>query len=132
MINVRLLREVAKHVVGDPKRLVMDIYLWREKDVPDNRFPAWKPQFPECGTIGCIAGWVVTLSRKIKVPYQQVRKQAGFLLRVNSEQACNLFFPSCWPEKFSRQLLKHNPQTKRYAEITAKRIEHFIATNGAE
>jgi hypothetical protein len=56
-MNVKLLRRIQKHILAEPKRLDMGNFIVRKSDGLGSLV-----RFPKCGTVGCIAGWAVTLS----------------------------------------------------------------------
>jgi hypothetical protein len=124
-INVKLLRKIQRHILEEPKRLDMECFIDRKADYVTVH------EFPKCGTVGCIAAWAVTCSTKEKVPYSKIADRARKLLGITYLQADRLFYASRWPERFKR-IDNTNPQTRLHAVITAKRIEHFIKTKGAE
>lgn len=90
-----------------------------------------------CGTACCLAGWLVwnddpkrfaEAARKSNVDYLSGRA----LELVDGNEGSALFGTgNAWPEPFGSQFaLAIGNSTK--ASIAAARIEHFIATGGAE
>jgi hypothetical protein len=126
-MNVKLLRRIQKHILAEPKRLDMGHFIARKSDGS-----GLVVRFPQCGTVACIAGWAVTLSTKEKLDYRRIEGRARQLLGITQTQAKNLFFDSNWPQQFAERLGLTEPQTKAHARITAKRIDHFLKTKGAE
>jgi hypothetical protein len=120
--GARLLRRVAKHILAEPKRLDMAYFIDR---VTDPKGVAHK--MPPCGTVGCIAGWAVTLSTTERVAYGRIATRAAKFIGIGDVVAQRLFYPGQWPEEFSR-INEYRAQTVRHARLTAKRIEHFIKT----
>lgn len=138
-INVRLLHRIQQHILEEPKRLDMGTFIERiaieriaaeEEDYPED----YAKKFPTCGTIGCIAGWAVTLSSKEgrEVPYADIPAKAKRLLGLTPIQADRLFYASSWPNPLAYKIDNSNPQTKAHAKLTAKRIDRFIASKGEE
>ena len=121
--GARLLRKVAKHILEEPKRLNMMRFINRKGD----GWPIYG-EYPECGTMGCIAGWAVALSTDELVKYNDIQDRAAKLLGLNPAQQNVLFFYGKWPIEFQKRLLRTEIQTLPYAKVTADRIEHFIRT----
>lgn len=79
-----------------------------------------------CGTMGCVAGWVVTLKRpqSQKLPRmgdtnkKSVYERARLLLKLDHGQAQTLFADS----------VSGTVGTKRYVENGIKKIERFMRT----
>lgn len=128
-MNVKLLRKVVKHILAEPKRLVMGSWLQRklyEDDYIDANDIA-RP-FPKCGTAGCIAGWTCELSKKGHV--RRIDWMAKRLLGLTTLEARRLFLPDQWPDRFGSGVADDGK--KKTAAIAAARIEHFIKTKGKE
>jgi hypothetical protein len=127
-MKTKLLREVAKHIAEEPRRLNMHLISTR---VDPSRHEA-----PPCGTVGCIAGWACMLSG-MGIDEANWRKGEE-ILGLTSDQSMKLFdFPTTdgfndgWPRKFGKRYV--NAKTPRGRMLaTVARIEHFIATKGAE
>lgn len=82
--NFRLLRRVIKHIKEEPKRLNMDIL--------SHHVEAFDPDFPPCGTQGCIAGWACMLTGTKPRMYDNFMWGKGRkLLGLTSEEAKRLF-----------------------------------------
>lgn len=122
-MNVKLLRRIQRHVIEVPKRLDMECFLDRTTD----SYVVHK-KMPECGTVGCIAGWAVALSTKELVPYVNIASTAAKFLSIREEEAEKLFYPHQWPEEFEDRLREAKPQTLKHAQLTVERIDHFIKT----
>jgi hypothetical protein len=74
--------------------------------------------YSRCGTSHCIGGWAREMTGKpIKVA-----------LDVYGEEASRLFYCDLWPKKFQGRKEPYLPTPKQ----AVARIDHFIATNGAE
>jgi hypothetical protein len=125
-INVKLLRRIQKYVLADPKRVDMNTFISYEGE-PET-YHSFR-SYPDCGTVGCIAGGAVTLSQKKRVKYGSVEKKARRLLGLDSEQAKRLFYDRLYD---SPGMVTAKPQTKLHARQTAKLIDRFIETEGAK
>jgi len=78
-----------------------------------------------------LRGWLdVLVGRKIQDPGLR-RAAASCLLGIDQRTANRLFSLAAWPEKFCEPFDAAKTPAKR-ARIAAERIEHFIATDGAE
>lgn len=107
-----LLSEIAALIIEEPKRYNQGIYVRRASDpyVKEEKLPA-------CGTVGCVAGWVMTL----KDPMSQRRsddvgRYAQRVLKLDDGQAIELF---------SGMAIIGTPQTRVYAKRGARHIEAF-------
>ena len=115
-MNVALLREVKAHILADPDSFRMD---------------QWS-----CGTAHCIAGWALLLSgvpidveAGLTVSDEFPSIVAREVLQIDGKQGHRLFHEPAWPIDFFERHFNARTRRKR-AEIAAKRIDHFIATEG--
>lgn len=121
-MNIELLREVQSHIKQDPKSVNMPYWI--------ENYPKHSGlKVPKCGTVACIGGWAELLSGM-----NPAEGEAARLLGIEHVPgaANRLFLEHRWPYKFRSLLDKHEPQTKAYAKVVSDRIDHFIATKGAE
>lgn len=134
-INTELLERVKQHILEEPKRFDMHSFVTRvSTHAPEEIRPA-------CGTTACIAGWAILLDRADRgeaVPrrissafYYSVEFRAMELLSLTEKQRRSLFYVSSWPQEFRRTFNLARTLSER-AEIAARRIDRFIATNGAK
>lgn len=152
-MNVRLLRRIQKAILEEPKRVAMNVWAVGGDAI---QFGEYKSEFgsgvdlckrsdvPACGTIGCICGWGFALTTKLRGNaladmMDKLWRSGGVtpagsakLFGLTEEQAKCLFFRDCWPDEFSNKLDRLYFGTKRYARVVCDRIDHFIATKGAE
>ena len=144
-MNVELLLKVKKHILAKPSRLYMNRFILRDKDLSEYRTKRdkryveffskeWnekgKRLAPSCGTVGCIAGWVVLLNDE-KAKNHRVIYKAMELLNINNTEASKLFYVSNWPSKFKDEyLLVTKNKIKAHARIVGQVIDFFIKTNG--
>jgi hypothetical protein len=117
-MNIELLERIKNHILEEPKRINM--YCWVKSVEYDG---------PLCGTAACIAGWAFLLADKVSLGY--VNEEATSLLWLNPDQSVRLFYVDNWPDRF-RVLDRVPPGTSAYAQVVARRIEHFIDTEGRE
>ena len=129
-MNIPLLRRIKKHILAEPKRLKMFSWIVHRSDrmatitTDDGERP-----FAKCGTAACIAGWACLLEGQ-EPQLSYVADEARTLLGLNNAQAEVLFSPLCWPRRFRGTDLDDG--SRKSAQLTAKRIEHFIKTKGRE
>lgn len=147
-MNVRLLRRIQKQILKEPKQF--DIDTWFAID----------SHAPNCGTTACIAGWAIALSKKQTplVAAKSIRKNFGRpsilllswsqakdiepkarrALELTPAQAERLFHIGGWPDEFVNRHHENRDHEDDYhwvkhkATVAADRIDHFIATKGAE
>jgi hypothetical protein len=125
---------VKQLILEEPKRLDMD-----------RSVVTAHTNNPPCGTAGCIAGWVNVLTRsKKKAHWKQVATKIEGLewttlssraqqeLDIDSWQAERLFYQCNWPNHMGGDYDNAGTGTTEAAKITAKRIDRFIKTKGAE
>jgi len=116
-MNVKLLRKIKRHILAQPKRFDMNFIGTRD-------MKSFKPnRVPECGTIGCIAGWACALSGK-----KFSGRIARNLLGLDYDQTERLFYDN--PKGF-RGMWRGDGKAAT-AKLAAKRIDLFIKTKGAE
>lgn len=130
------LREVAKHILAVPQRIDMGIAIcYRGKD--DNNY-GWR--FPECGTIGCIAGWTQELFGSNKsvdlnkpVCWPRIHYNAIELLdpSIPTNEWDKLFYVAKWSTVLHMAYDKaaNCDDYQRMAEVTVQAIEEFIKTH---
>jgi len=136
-VNVKLLEKVRAAILAEPAQFVMsELYSEGEAlgsfDVPR--------KIPNCGTAACVAGWAVTLGARFRNPKTAsassfrngwMAERAEELLVLNYVQGNRLFYVHEWPQSFLDRW-REDETLKGRARIAAERIDHFIATDGAE
>lgn len=143
-INVKLLRKIQKHILAEPKRFIMGDFIVRRSDRDEMvESDGLTTPFAACDTAACIAGWACLLSDRN--PLTGFAKLGAELLgieyidpdSVDEEdvvpicESDRLFYTSTWPEEFARPF--HSAKTREEkAAIAVQRIDHFLATKGAE
>lgn len=122
-MNIELLQQIKARILAEPDAFRMDTW--------------------SCGTAHCIAGWACALNGlTVKNPREHATAQTltdgrypgdvgAKLLGVRTPIADRLFMVSAWPKQFALAYLDTASRAER-AQIAAERIDHFIATNGAE
>lgn len=117
-MNIKLLREISDVIQRKPSKFAMR-FLHQGADGEATTL--------ECGTAHCICGWAQILGH----PRAQNGPDGENAFGVDRYQLQRLIFISGWPKEFSvrYELLKTN---RAKARCAAQRIEHFIATDGAE
>lgn len=137
-LNIKLLRKIQKHILEKPRRFLMSTFYVRAKDIDRDFFvcdgsSGEHVKFEECGTAACIGGWAVFLSatKGVNAQPQDIRGRAIKLLGLKTLMGDELFEVDYWPAKFKDAYDSAKSQQQR-ARIAARRIDHFIATKGAE
>jgi hypothetical protein len=147
-MNVRALRRAVKRARKEVEaRNVFDMGSWAAKLYTSNR---QRQQGEPCGTACCLAGFSIPTRRMQKLlntgRSTEIEFEAMDALGIDSDQASRLFHTGGWPWPFYdayytayRQARKSRVCTqKRVKAELAKvqalhdRVEHFIATEGAE
>ena len=124
--GIALLERVKAHILEEPRRLDMDIFV-RTAGVREICPTAY---WPKCGTVGCIAGWAVMLVKgreetiRLDLIGGRVGGVAQELLGISGAEHMELFFT--WPEKEYR-IAKVNGDHAEAARIIAAKIDQFIA-----
>lgn len=140
-MNTELLLKVKEQILREPRQF--DMFTWF----------SYSETIPNCHTTACIAGWAITLGKTKPNPLEaakeirynfavtnmhawgesrdKVYEVALPLLDITEEQAMRLFGEEDWPTNFYEDYSKATTPRAR-AEVAARRIDHFIATNGEE
>lgn len=130
-MNVELLRQTQTAILEEPKRVNMRMWALTQS------YQKELGQEPPCGTVGCIAGWIVSITQNLRgdklAENMNIEGTATRLLGFPSFYETEiLFYLSRWPWAYQQRLALTKPGTREYAEVVAARIDHFIATEGAE
>lgn len=142
-INKELLLKVKKHILQKPSRLRMSSWVMYDTGVLSaitkikgkryftNLDTGWsepeKQRVPECGTIGCIAGWTCLINNKEKGKNEHVSStQAIALLNLPSS---SLFYITSWPAEYYNKYIKAKNQRER-ARIVGQVIDLAIKYEG--
>lgn len=126
-MNTKLLNQVAEAILDEPRKFNMDDFV-----MPSDKSP--------CGTACCIGGHAIAIAYRYK-KLSDVRQiydrgctissAAKAALKLVGFGAENLFYTLNWPTEFKEAYDKSKSFAVR-AEIAFWRIQHFIATEGAE
>lgn len=134
-MNVKLLRKIQKHILEKPRRFIMATFFVRkygqQKTFISDGAAQRPVKFENCGTAACIGGWAVFLHDGLKTDPENIRARAIKLIGLKSPMGDELFEVGHWPAKFRDAYYIAKSQRSR-ARIAAQRIDHFIATKGAE
>lgn len=133
-MNTRLLRAIQKRIDDVPARVAMGEWF---------SLSTGRPNPPECGTVGCIAGLAISIREgkrgdvlinkyQYSGRYEMTHNTARGYLHLTYSEGNRLFHASSWPEKFRIRLDKAREGSKQYARAVSDRIDHFIETGGAE
>lgn len=122
-MNVKLLNQIMEHILEEPRRANMDMWLQKNSHLYKH----------DCHTVGCIAGWAVMLEgEKEEQTYLNTRMAAIRLLKLPEGRENELFLVTNWPAGFRVRLDKHPEGTKAYAQAIVARIKDYIKQYEAE
>lgn len=167
-MNVELLERVKRHILAEPRRVRMEAWAVSERMSEDDKAKARYSileelyaeehgvddeetsylgfsellDFPECGTVACIAGWGKVLSQPDPATALSDKDFLHKLFNLSAIEAAELFgldynganrlFHVCnWPDEFESDY-EHADTPEERAQAVADRIDHFIKTKGAE
>jgi hypothetical protein len=117
---------VMEMALQEPRKLYMDT--WKANSEEEFIELNIEDRLPPCGTVACIAGWVVELEQNSKA----LRNGRSFfivateILQITHEQSRSLFYPAYWPLRLLRDLRQATTGTELYAEIVCCRIIYFL------
>lgn len=132
-MNTRLLRRIQKHILAEPKRFIMGDVVVHNAPGEMYREDGIERPFASCGTMACIAGWALLLSKNSSRDLDDAARLLG-LPQPADRWLCvgdNLFYEGNWPIKYSVAWDKARTPRAR-ARVAARRIDHLIKTKGAE
>ncbi len=126
-----LLSEVRRIILEEPQRYNQSLYLVYGQEALSRAF--WVPpdQRPSCGTVGCVAGWVVALKGDTTLTCYSVLHEAGRILGLSDKQAAPLFAYTSVPTRREVGGVKHAEygekhiakfQKRHAAQLKAKRV----------
>jgi hypothetical protein len=133
-LKVELLKRVKQHILEEPARLRMDLWLLKadpSKDMHTSTPGYNEPEdykIPECGIVGCIAGWTAFLVDPNVNPdsYQVRAEHAQELLGINHrDEPFDLFYVDHWPADLMDRYYSARDNDER-AQITATAIDRYI------
>jgi hypothetical protein len=126
-MNTQLLLQVKAAILAEPHLFDMEFYLVRRL----------------CGTAACIAGHAVHIAapQVYDAAIHRLNTGGGYFvdlggegktaLDIDAETAKRLFLTTRWPEEFL-EAYEDCATSEQRAVVAAQRIDHFIATNGAD
>lgn len=120
-----LLNAIARIITEEPKRLAMEIVCYRGSAL-ERRIAYGLFEAPACGTVGCIAGWALTLAGETAEHEDNSGswRSARYVLGLSDKQALELFAPD--------DLMYQTHQTPRLAQDTVAHIRAFQKANQAQ
>lgn len=141
---LQLLQTVRALVLAEPKRLDMEHWVRQDDKQGLVSASACYDAVPECGTVGCIAGWctIVAGYDPTYAGFDAAKLLGGTKAEINAfdkweclpgtkvkDRFSNLFYPKNWPADLRERLAHTQQGTPEYATIVAERIDRFIADN---
>jgi len=137
MVNVRKLRKLQKWILAEPRRFHMAFW------AVGGKHHLVAKQNPPCGTVACLAGNACLMEGLALTPMAEdksdlelaehdcISDKAMEILGLDELQQKALFHVDNWPMNFAEEYNSADDCIEG-ADITARRIEHFIKTKGAE
>ncbi len=131
-----LLNQICTTILEEPKR-------YNQEDWLTDVFSVWKEgaykieykvdesvldDYPMCGTIGCVAGWTVSMTDSKNTG--GIGETAAKILGLTKEQADQLFSGAAIEhtlERLNQSIRQVRPGTYEYAVLGANHIQHFMA-----
>ena len=129
------LRQVIRVITLEPRKLYMNRWLNdldKSEPIANLRRDGFvggfrkRTELPPCGTVGCIAGWLVSLEHGDRAKEFVTQEEAGRLLGLKHDDVRVLFLPTLWPERFHNLLNRERDGTPEYASVVSKRIRYYI------
>lgn len=135
-LNTELLLKVKQHILAEPARLRMD--LWLKRGLPGTEMHTMNPGYdepdafklPSCGIVGCIAGWTAVLYAPEDAnpeSYYVRAENAEELLGINSDiEPFNLFYVDHWPSELMNAYYYYGNTQDQRAQIVGRVIDRYI------
>jgi len=120
---IDLLNKAAISILDEPTKF--DMRMWAQED-----------EKSPCGTTACIAGHILSQAKQLSSLKELYRfdvedKAMEAMGMEMGAESTRLFFRSSWPaDFFHAHIYAETPEDR--ADIAFWRIQHFIATDGAE
>ena len=138
-MNTELLLKVKQHILEEPRRL--DMYRWLEHHKPGELL--WDSAYdgpeddqvsvPDCGTVGCIAGWIVSLGGAEHLTETRLLSNlASELLGLSRDIVDQLFYTNNWflwatnGNSLKSQYDNSAPGSRQRAEVVARVIDLWL------
>lgn len=136
MINVELLLKIKAKILANPESFYMGSWIIEGPEGIEALAEQWGGwETPPCGTVACIAGWAQLLGAPER-KFESSVIVACDVLRVPTGEYGKLFYEEEWPPEFCDRYQAAEslipPDHQEMAKAAADRIDHFIATDGAE
>ena len=130
-MNIELLEKVKEQILREPKQFVIHGWFANElrKDATEIFGIPKNVKIPNCGTAACIKGWAACIVANNKPNQIPSLSLASCNLCLTKLQEQILFLFKYWPSQFKK--IK-SEGTIAFARQAARRIDHFIKTNGKE
>jgi len=112
-----LLTDVCRVILDEPRRYAQACFIARPGGRGGAQDSRGFNKQPACGTMGCIAGWIVTLKQGDRFSYKNTRHEANQILGMDETE-----------DLFAGNLLdgvKANQGTMAYARAGVTRIRAF-------
>lgn len=139
--QISILRDVEKIILAEPKRVDMGCWIAKREMIGMGLvYPSIdRYNFPPCGTVACIAGWIAELNPEFTSVIEEIEgilrvkyktREEGILLTPVTAAEMTLEMPLCdLSELFLGGWLDRIPHpigTQEYAQFVVGMIENFI------
>lgn len=143
-MNTELLLKISDRIIKHPDHFDMSCFFGvRSSQVGKPYILRVHPTELElqtnCNTVACIAGQAILLTQRLAEVGKGDGKKSEFglaceILGLSQEKATALFHLEYWPEPFGANYYRamDNRNDIAAAQVVAKRIHHFIKTEGRE
>lgn len=128
--HIALLRKAKKRILAEPGQFEMHEWFDTELRVIGNHSVkdiVRKVTIPNCGTAACLRGHLICI--RAGVNPAEAHQSWNDDLDIDFTLRNRLFYFNEWPEQFRKNT---SEGTREFARQAARRIEHFIATDGRE
>lgn len=156
-MNRESFQKIKDHIHANPKRVDMEVYIDHKADGGDLcelseiaiRVRDRDDYYPDCGTVGCIAGWAAVLMGKAGPSIRHsgicdIKDTAMRALDITLAQAERLFYVAAWPKDLQnaynsavngnlvvrRGVYVRETDRREVADIVIQAIDRFVATDG--
>jgi hypothetical protein len=126
-----LLGDIRRIILEEPRRY--DQTWWRYIEGVPNSSGKAPSDYPACGTVCCVAGWVTALTSRRRVGEDQISPRAQSTLGLSEGQALDLFSSEATCSlAIQRGIAPPPPQTPEHAQLGALHIANFMAKYKAQ
>lgn len=128
-----LLGAIAVIILEEPRRYSQGDWILDPNYLEEHWIGTVDERIPECGTIGCVAGWTVVMTQStIPTNTTVIEEMAKQLLGLDGRQARSLFSGAALENYIDPGEVLPDFGTREYAELGARHIRDFMAEHEAQ